>query len=80
MNNWQPIDQFPPGLIDTPVLFYSKKWISQHEPDGIVQGFQEHKGSFVGGFWNNYHDTWDCNDCVPTHFMLLSPPEETNED
>ena len=74
MTGWMPIRKFPKGLTNVPVLLYAKEWICEYEPDGIVQGFIDSDGDFLGGFWNNYQDTWDCNKCAPTHFMLLHPP------
>jgi hypothetical protein len=75
MTGWRPISEFPKGLTNVPVLLYAKEWVSEYEPDGIVQGFIDSDGNFLGGFWNNYQDTWDCENCKPTHFMLLHPPE-----
>jgi hypothetical protein len=76
MINWKPIEDFPQDMINVPVLLYSEEFKSEYEPTGIIMGFLEDGPPkyFLGSFWNNYQDTFDCSPCSPTHFALLTPP------
>lgn len=78
MSAWQPIEEFErftQALEGFPVLLYSKEWVGEYEPDGVVQGFYETGNRWVGAFWNNYQDTWDAKTCEPTHFALIEAPD-----
>jgi hypothetical protein len=69
-------DCYAKDIANEPLLIYSKDFINNYHPTGVIEGFYyPHTDTFIGSFWDE--ESWVCKKCEPTHLMYFpEPPEE----